>query len=45
MCDTDITSRVAFLCKLASEELVKLGTEDTVSDELPLLADLRSRHL
>ena len=40
MGDTDVTSRVAFLGKLTSEELVELSAEDTVSDELPLLADL-----
>ena len=45
MGDTDIASRVALLCKLTSEEFVEFGTENTVSDELPLLADLRVRHL
>ena len=40
MGDTDITSRVTFLSKFTSEELVQFSTEDTVCDELALLADL-----
>ncbi len=38
--DTDVAARVALLGKLAGEEIVQLGAEDTVSDELALLADL-----
>ena len=41
--DTDIAARVTLLGKLASEEVVELGLEDTVGDELSLLADL-ARH-
>ena len=37
---TDIAARVTLLGQFASEELVELGAEDTVSDELSLLADL-----
>ena len=37
---TDITTRVTFLGKLAGEEIGKLGLEDTIGDELSLLADL-----
>ena len=36
----DITARVALLREFAGEEIVQLGAEDTVSDELALLADL-----
>lgn len=42
--NTDVAARVTLLGELASEEVVQLGTEDTVSDELALLADL-ARHL
>ena len=40
MGDTDVAARVALLRELAGEEIVQLGAEDTVSDELALLADL-----
>lgn len=40
VCYTDIATRVTLLGKFASEEVVELGTEDTVSDELALFADL-----
>ena len=43
VCHTDIATRVALLRKLAGEEIVEFGAEDTVSDELALLADL-ARH-
>lgn len=38
--DTDVAAGVTFLGELAGEEVVQLGAEDTVSDELALLADL-----
>ena len=38
--DADVAARVTLLRKLAGEEIVQLGAEDTVSDELALLADL-----
>jgi hypothetical protein len=40
MCDTDIATRVAFLGKLTGKKLVQFGAEDTIRDELSLLADL-----
>jgi hypothetical protein len=40
MCDTDVATRVAFLGKLTSKKFVQFGTEDTIRDELSLLADL-----
>ena len=40
MCHTDIATRVALLRELTGEEVVQLGAEDTVSDELALLANL-----
>ena len=40
---TDIATRVALLSKLASEEFVELGAEDTVGHKLSFFADL-SRH-
>ena len=40
MGDTDVAARIALLRQLAGEEVVQLGAEDTVSDELALLADL-----
>ena len=43
VCHTDITARVALLGKLTSKEIVELGLEDTVGDELALFADL-ARH-
>ena len=43
MCHTDIATRVTLLRKLTGEEIVEFGTEDTVSDELALFADL-ARH-
>ena len=36
----NVATRVALLRELAGEEIVQLGAEDTVSDELALLADL-----
>jgi hypothetical protein len=44
MSDADVATRVAFLRKLASEKFVQLGTENTIGDELALLANL-SGHL
>ena len=44
VCHTDIAARVTLLRELASKEVVELGLEDTVSDELALLRDL-ARHL
>lgn len=35
--DTDFDTRVTLLSQLALEELVQLGVEDTVGDELPAL--------
>ena len=40
MGDTDVATRVTLLRELTGEEVVQLGAEDTVSDELALLADL-----
>ena len=40
VCHPDITARVTLLGELASQEIVEFGLEDTVSDELALLADL-----
>ena len=40
VCHTDIAARVTLLRELTGEEVVQLGAEDTVSDELALLADL-----
>ena len=40
MCDTDVATRVAFLGKLTGKKFVQLGAEDTIRDELSLLADL-----
>ena len=40
MCDTDVATRVAFLGKLTGKKLVQFGAEDTIRDELSLLADL-----
>ena len=40
--DTDVAARVTLLGELAGEEVIQLGAEDTVSDELALLADLTS---
>ena len=37
---TNIATRVPLLREFAGEEIVQLGAEDTVSDELALLADL-----
>lgn len=36
-CDADFDARVALLSELTLEELVQLGVEDTVSDELSAL--------
>ena len=41
--DADVAARVTLLRELASEEIVELGLEDTVGDELALFADL-ARH-
>ena len=38
--DSDIAARVTLLGQLAGEEIVELCAEDTVGDELALLADL-----
>ena len=40
MGDADVAARVTLLGKLAGEELVEFSTEDTIGDELSLLADL-----
>lgn len=40
MRNTDVATRIAFLGKLAGEKFVQLSTEDTIRDELALLADL-----
>jgi hypothetical protein len=40
MRDTDVAARIPFFGKLAGEELVQLGTENTIRDELALFADL-----
>ena len=40
MSDADFAARVTLGCKFTGEELAQLGAEDTVSDELALLADL-----
>ena len=40
MGDPDITTRVTLLRQFTGKEIVEFGTEDTVSDELALLADL-----
>lgn len=37
--DTNFHARVPFLSQLALEELVQLGVEDTIGDELPTLRD------
>jgi hypothetical protein len=37
--NSDFDTRVSFLSQLALEELVQLGIEDTIGDELPLLGD------
>mmetsp|Transcript_20100 Transcript_20100/g.24769 ORF Transcript_20100/g.24769 Transcript_20100/m.24769 type:complete len:213 (+) Transcript_20100:94-732(+) len=39
---TDLHTRVAVLSELTSQKLVQLSKENAISDELPLLADLRS---
>lgn len=44
--NTDLTAGVTLLSELSGEEVVELGLENTVGDELSALAnDLRSRHL
>lgn len=40
MRDADVATRVAFFGKLAGEEFIQLGTENTIRDELSLFADL-----
>ena len=40
VCHTDITARVTLLGKLTSQEIVEFGPEDTVGDELALLANV-----
>jgi hypothetical protein len=42
MCDTDIAAGVTLLCELTHKELIELSAENTVSDKLSFLADLRS---
>jgi len=37
---TDITTRVSLLGEFTGEELIEFSTEDTIGDELSLLADL-----
>lgn len=37
--DADLNTRVTLLSELASEELVQLGVEDTIGDELATLGD------
>lgn len=41
--DADFDTGVALLSELALEELVELGVEDTVGDELPALGTVRLR--
>lgn len=41
MSNADIATRVAFFSEFSGEEFIELGTEDTVSYELALFADLR----
>lgn len=41
--DADLHARVSFLGQLALEELVQLGVENTVGDELPTLRDGSAR--
>lgn len=44
--NTDLTAGVTLLSELSGEEVVELGLENTVGDELSALAnDLRGRHL
>lgn len=43
VCHTDITARITLLGELAGQKVIKFGLEDTVGDELALLADL-TRH-
>ena len=38
--NANITARVTLFCELAGEELVEFSAENTVSDELSLLADV-----
>ena len=40
VCHTDIATRVTLLGELTGEEIIQLGEENTISDELALLADL-----
>ena len=42
--DADLDARVSLLSKLTLEELVELGVEDTVSDELSALGDVDAAH-
>jgi hypothetical protein len=41
---TNVTTRVTLLSQFTSEEFIEFSTENTISDELPLFADL-GRHL
>jgi len=45
VCYTDITTRIPLLGQLAGKEFVEFGTENTISDELSLFADLRGHVL
>jgi hypothetical protein len=40
MCNPDVATRVAFLGELTGEKFVQFGAEDTIRNELSLLADL-----
>lgn len=42
--DANLDTRVSFLGELALEELVELGVENTVGDELSALADVDAAH-
>ena len=42
--DADLDARVTLLSQLALEELVQLGVEDTVGDELSALGDVDAAH-
>merc|ERR1719341_1497087 len=37
---TDLDTRVTIFSQFSGQELVQLGLEDTIGDELPLLRDL-----
>jgi hypothetical protein len=42
MGDSNITSRVALLSKLAGKEFIQFSTEDTIGNELAFFTDLGS---